>query len=124
MAPVGASPQTLQLPSSMKPLVMMAPPAAQSAMSGGAWEAQNGVTLHRVLEDWCRRAHVDLDWLAEYDYPLQASVRFNGTFEEAVRDLLIGFEGAHPQPVAELHSNTHAGQMVLVVQARGNTNSD
>ncbi len=46
------------------------------------------------------------------------------TFEEAVRNLLSGFEGSHPQPVAELHINPRLGQTVLIVQTRGNSNSD
>lgn len=89
-----------------------------------SWTADRSETLHKVLEDWCRRANVEMDWLAEYDYPLQASVSFTGTFEEAVRNLLAGFEEAHPQPVAELHVNPNLGQTVLVIQTRGNPDSD
>jgi hypothetical protein len=121
MVQADMAPQVLVAPT-VKPLVMA--PSSSPATVNGPWTAEHGGTLRKALEDWCHRAHVDLDWLAEYDYPLQASVRFDGTFEEAVRDLLIGFEGAHPQPVAELHSNPRAGQIVLVIQARGNTNSD
>jgi hypothetical protein len=88
------------------------------------WTAQRSDTLHKVLEDWCRRAGIELDWLAEYDYPLQASVSFTGTFEDAVRSLLAGFEEAHPQPVAELHNNASANQKVLVIETRGNDYND
>ena len=104
------------------------PPAAVavpgSPMVTDSWTADRGETLRKVLEGWSRRANVEFDWLSEYDYPLEASVAFSGGFEGAVRSLLMGFENAHPQPVAELHSNSNLGQMVLVVQARGNTNSD
>lgn len=89
-----------------------------------AWTAERGDRLRKVLEGWSRREKVELDWLSEYDYPLDASVSFTGSFEDAVRDLLVGFQGAHPQPVAELHSNQSLGQKVLIVQTRGNTNSD
>lgn len=88
------------------------------------WTAARGASLRKILESWCSRAHVEFNWLAEYDYPLQASATFRGTFEDAVRSLLIGFENAQPQPVASLHANPRLGQMVLVVQSRGNTNSD
>jgi hypothetical protein len=84
------------------------------------WTAERGETLRKVLMDWCRRSGVELQWLAEYDYPMEASAHFNGGFEDAVRLLLAGFENARPQPVAELHTNSAAGQMLLVVQARGN----
>ena len=88
------------------------------------WMAERGAHLRHVLEDWCRRANVEFNWLSEYDYPLQASVSFSGNFETAVRSLLAGFEDAHPEPVAELHSNANVGQMVLVVRSRGNTNNN
>ncbi len=88
------------------------------------WTAERGEHLRRVLEDWAKRANVEFDWLSEYDYPLEASVSYTGNFEGAVRNLLMGFENAHPQPVAELHANANLGQMVLIVQTRGNTNSD
>jgi len=84
------------------------------------WAAEKGQTLHEVLEKWCRRAQVELTWQSEYDYPLQANVSLNGSFEDAVRALLFGFEGARPQPIGQLHKNADAGQMVLIVQARGN----
>jgi len=94
--------------------------ASNAAEPVMAWRAARGATLHKVLADWCQRADVELDWLAEYDYPLQASVSIDGSFEDAVRNILSGFEQAHPQPIAELHNDTGAGQKVLVVQTRGN----
>lgn len=89
-----------------------------------SWTAERGQNLRKVLEDWSRRANVELNWLSEYDYPVQASVSLTGTFENAVRTLLVGFENARPQPIAELHSNANMGQMVLVVRARGNTENN
>lgn len=88
------------------------------------WSAERGQHLRKILEEWCKRSNVEFDWLSEYDYPLQASVSFSNGFENAVRSLLTGFENAHPQPVAELHSNPNINQMVLIVRTRGNTNSD
>jgi len=102
------------------PSVMPAPvPAAVSSVPEG-WDAERGDNLRKVFDKWSRIAGVELDWMSEYDYPLQASVHFSGTFEDAVRNLLTGFETAHPQPVAELHSNSKIGQTVLVVTTRGN----
>lgn len=85
-----------------------------------SWSAEKGQTLQKVLEAWCRRASVEMNWQAEYDYPLQASVSFSSSFEEAVRSLLVGFQDAQPQPVGYLYNNPIAGQTVLVIQARGN----
>jgi len=85
-----------------------------------AWTANKGDTLQKVLEGWSQRANVDLSWRAEYDFPLQASVSINGSYEEAVRGLLLGFQDARPQPIGYLYNNQQAGQTVLVVQTRGN----
>lgn len=89
-----------------------------------SWSANRGDTLRKVLEDWSRRANIEVSWQAEYDYPLQASVSVTGTYEEAVRGLLAGFQEAQPQPIGSLHNNQTAGQTVLVVQTRGNNYSD
>jgi hypothetical protein len=88
------------------------------------WNAERGDSLRKVLQDWSHRVHAEVEWLAEYDYPLQASINYSGTYEEAVRNLLMGFEGAHPEPVAQLHINPELGQTVLVVRTRGNTSRD
>ncbi len=100
------------------PIVIDREPAVEQ------WQAERGDTLHKTIEAWAQRVHIELNWMAEYDYPLQASFSFTGTFEEAVRNLLTGFEDAHPQPIAELHTNPGLGLKVLLVQTRGNSNSN
>ena len=95
--------------------------ALPSAVVVQSWDANRGDSLQKVLADWSRRAHVEFNWLAEYDYPLQASVHIGGTYQDAVRKLLSGFEGAHPQPIARLHMNPEIGQMAIVIETRGNS---
>ncbi len=92
-----------------------------SAPAYNGWAAQRGDTLRKVLTNWCSRSGVELKWVAEYDYPVEASATFSGGFEDAVRSLLAGFDSAKPQPIGELHVNQKAGQNVLVVQVRGNS---
>jgi len=106
------------------PPVITAASSMPMAMPAGTWQAERGDSLRKVLETWAHRAGVEMNWLAEYDYPIQASVSFNGNFEDAVRNLLTGFSDAHPQPIAELHRNQKMGQSVLVVEVRGNSYSD
>jgi hypothetical protein len=84
------------------------------------WTANKGTMLKDVLDTWGRKANVEISWQAEYDYPLQATVSLTGSFEEAVRKLLEGFQEAQPQPIGYLYNNQAAGQTVLVVQVRGN----
>ncbi|MGB4102279.1 MAG: TcpQ domain-containing protein [Alphaproteobacteria bacterium] len=88
------------------------------------WRAEPGDHLHAVIKKWCARAHVELVWSTEYDYPIQASLNFSGSFEDAVRGLLTGFVEAKPQPYGRLHDNPSVGQRTLVIETRGNTNSD
>ncbi|MDD5585658.1 MAG: TcpQ domain-containing protein [Alphaproteobacteria bacterium] len=127
--PVSLAPPEISRPIQQEP-VLMAPQAPVQTASPSqsstvdSWTAKEGETLHKVLDKWCRRAGVDLNWQAEYDYPVQASISLTGTFEEAVRTLLTGFEAAQPQPVADLHNSPAAGQSVLIVQARGNNYND
>jgi len=113
-----SQPSYLSLPSARAEV-----PATNVSVADG-WSAERGDTLRKVLTDWCRRSNVELQWLAEYDYPIEASAHFNGGFEDAVRSLLAGFGDARPQPIGELHANANAGQMVLVVEARGNSYSN
>lgn len=112
------------------PVAAMAPaaPAAgvmsPAATMPSAWEAKAGQTLHEVLSDWAQRAGIELNWLSEYDYPIQASMTINGNFETAVRTLLTGFANASPQPVGRLHHNEQLGQLSLVIEMRGNLYND
>ncbi len=116
--------QTLQAPrAAMAPIYTPQSPVSSTSVVD-TWSANRGDTLHKVLENWSRRANVELSWQAEYDYPLQASVTLTGTYEDVVRSLLTGFQEAQPQPVAALHNSPVAGQTVLVVQTRGNNYSE
>jgi hypothetical protein len=124
LVPLSSAPAISAAPVLSKDVMPEMPLVDVGAGSGaGSWTAQRGDTLRKVLSAWCQRAGVELQWLAEYDYPVEASAHFNGGFEDALRGLLAGFEGAHPQPTAELHADSAAGQGVLVVQTRGNSSN-
>lgn len=82
------------------------------------WVAPRASTLRQVLTDWSREAGVQLQWSAQYDYPLMSDVQLSGTFEEAVETLLSGLVDAQPRPVARLHPNAPSGPPILVVETR------
>lgn len=84
-----------------------------------AWEARGGEMLRSVLERWRHQAGVVLKWESEFDFPLEAPVRIQATFQDAVLLLLRGFATANPQPHGILNPNTETGQPVLVVRSRG-----
>jgi hypothetical protein len=80
------------------------------------WLALNGKTLRSVLQDWSQQAGVSLVWSSDFDYPLQTDIRIAGTYPEAVRTLLAGFNKAQPKPTGRLHKNSGVGaQPVLIV---------
>jgi len=119
-APLGAAGYLAPPPGASSPLPVSMPAPYVMDKTIDAWTGNKGDTLQKVLEAWAHRAHVELSWQAEYDFPLQASVTLNGSFEEAVRGMLGGFQEARPQPVGFLYNNQAAGQTVLVIQTRGN----
>lgn len=82
------------------------------------WVAPRASTLRQVLTDWTREAGVQMQWSAQYDYPLMSDVQIGGTFEEAVETLLSGLVDAQPRPVARLHPNEPNGPAILVVETR------
>ncbi|NDE89696.1 MAG: hypothetical protein EB059_00935 [Alphaproteobacteria bacterium] len=117
-------PQVIDVPAATatgpQPLQIENPLVFQSQ----TWEVRPGQTLRKQLQEWCNRAGVELNWTAEFDYPIMASMNMTGTFEEAVRTLLIGFDGAKPTPRGRLHYNPAAGQSILIVEADGNHYGD
>ena len=135
--PVMMQQQPVMMEMQQQPMMMQAP--AVQATSGSpqplqienpllfqsqTWEARPGQTLRALLQEWCARVGVELNWTAEFDYPIMASMNMTGTFEEAVRVLLTGFDAAKPTPRGRLHYNPAAGQSILIVGADGNHYGD
>jgi len=85
------------------------------------WTSSRNSTLRGVLEDWSKRAGVELYWASEYDYPIQSAVSIQGTFEEAVQVLLKGLTESRPRPMGRLHPNLPDGPAVLVIETRQNS---
>lgn len=106
------------------PPVMVAPEPAPMAAAAPVpampqvWVAPQSSTLRQVLSDWCKESGVQLQWSAQYDYPLMSEAQISGSFEEAVETLLDGLVDAQPRPVARLHPNEPNGPAILVVETR------
>ncbi len=96
------------------------PSATRPVPAAGIWRAERGSSLHDILTDWCQRGGVQLVWSSQYDFPLQASISLDDSFEGAVRTLLSGFASAAPRPVGRLHRQANFGMRVLVIQTNGN----
>ncbi|WP_324729574.1 TcpQ domain-containing protein [Pseudomonas chlororaphis] len=59
------------------------------------WEARVGDSLRKVIEGWSQKAHYQVDWQVEdLDYSIDAPLRFQGTYEEAVASIFQLYEKA------------------------------
>lgn len=79
---------------------------------GGRWAAMSGASLQETLNSWSRQAGWTLDWTSESDYRLRTSITFNGSFQDAVTNLLNGIYRQHP----EINATLNRPSKVLVVQ--------
>ena len=79
------------------------------------WKGRPGYTLKEVIGDWSRVANVELEWLSPYDYPINSAFNFDGTYEEAVRNLLAQYARETPRPRGRLYPNLPQGPSILLV---------
>ena len=109
-----ATPVQVREPVRELPKIAFQRPQSQETRS---WYGAKDSSLRNVLQDWASKANVELYWDSEFDYPLKATVVVHGDFEEAVRQILEGFDQAQPRPLGRLHKNSDQGPAVLVVEA-------
>lgn len=79
------------------------------------WEARPGTTLRKTLESWSKLASVELNWSTAYDYPIQSSFYFDGTFSDAVASLLSSYGGESQKPKGRFYPNLPEGPSVLMI---------
>lgn len=93
-----ALPVTAKAPSAAPAAIAPLPafkPAAAAAPSLETWEAKKGSTLRKSVTSWAEKAGWDLDWKAhDLDYPIEAPLRFEGSFEEAIAKLFPLYDQA------------------------------
>lgn len=59
------------------------------------WAAETGSTLRQSVEAWAKKANWTLIWSQDdLDYPIQAPLRFEGSFEEAIKQLFPLYDTA------------------------------
>ena len=82
------------------------------------WKSEKGKSLRDTLLDWSAQVGVQLHWSSDYDFPLESHISLNGTFNEAVQNLLTGLTYAQPRPIGRLHPNLPDGPAVLVIDTK------
>ncbi len=58
------------------------------------WVARPGSTLKTSVQEWGKKAGWDVVWNADYDYPIKASLTFEGSFLDAITTLFRSYEKA------------------------------
>lgn len=80
----------------VKPLVVTATPAPRPLPQ--VWAAEPGSTLRDSVEAWAKRANWNVIWQADgLDYPIEAPLHFEGTFQEAIGQAFPLYDKA-PRP--------------------------
>ena len=90
--------------------------AAATQKAGEPWAGTKGATLRDTLESWSLAAGVELYWSIDYDYKLKGNVKYDGSYDEAVGQLLDQFASVRPQPYGQLHQGKD-GPRVLIVKS-------
>ena len=75
-----------------------APPTPAPRPLPQIWMAASGSTLRDSVEDWAKRANWTVIWRADgLDYPIEAPLRFEGSFPEAISQVFPLYDKA-PRP--------------------------
>ncbi|QHC91335.1 PFGI-1 class ICE element type IV pilus protein PilL2 [Pseudomonas chlororaphis] len=96
--PVASKPATTIAISNV-PATTVAPPPKPAPVAQvplpQIWTAAPGTTLRDSVEDWAKRANWAVIWRAEgLDYPIEAPLRFEGSFQDAVSQIFPLYDGA------------------------------
>jgi hypothetical protein len=83
------------------------------------WRAIGGSNLRDMLENWSRNANTRLIWTAGYDFPVKNSIIVQGSFEEAVLQVLEQYNQTGVRPVGRIYNDPEAGQRVLLIERIG-----
>ncbi|SMF20397.1 MULTISPECIES: TcpQ domain-containing protein [unclassified Pseudomonas] len=79
------------------------------------WTASTGSSLRQTVEGWAEKAHWRLIWQTDdLDYPIDAPLRFEGSFEEAIREIFPLYDSAPRSFVVDGSSS----QMLIYIAER------
>ena len=80
------------------------------------WTASTGSTLRQTVEAWAARAKWTLIWkVDDLDYPIDAPLRFEGSFEDAIKEIFPLYDSA---PRSFIVDGSPAPQQVVYIAER------
>ncbi|MDW9403259.1 pilus assembly protein PilL, partial [Pseudomonas soli] len=118
-----AKPSTPEVPAPKAPnqLAVAAPvievkPAPPSRPLPQVWTAEVGSTLRDSVEEWAKKARWRVIWAQEdLNYPIEAPLHFEGSFQEAIKQLFPLYDNA---PRSFVVDGSEGSQSVLYVAER------
>ncbi len=81
------------------------------------WHADAGADLQTVLAAWSTQANVYLMWQSDRPYKLPREIMMDGTYADAVNEILGMYKEGGQMPVGKLHQNLPDGPPVLIVES-------
>lgn len=69
------------------------------------WTAFNGTTLRGSVEEWSAKAEWTVVWDAGVDYPISGSLKYEGTYLDAIRGIFFAHAGAERPLRADLYTS-------------------
>lgn len=83
-------------------------PAVPAAIPKPVWIASEGESLRKVITAWSQRAGYTLSWRTEdLDYGIEAPLRFEGSFEEAVASIFHLYDKADRSFIVDGRRSQH-----------------
>jgi len=90
---------------------------SRASMSNANWRAAQGDNLRLALQNWSKRAGVELHWDANQSFAVRQTVTRDGTYEDALRSILEQFTNENVRPIAQLNSDPSTGRRILIIQS-------
>ncbi|WP_153786194.1 TcpQ domain-containing protein [Pseudomonas sp. EMN2] len=125
VTPTSSVPNQLEKSKPAAPVVTVAAPTAPVVEVKPAppprplpqiWTAEAGSTLRESVEAWAKKARWRVIWAQEdLNYPIEAPLRFEGSFQEAVKQLFPLYDNA---PRSFVVDGSEGSQSVLYVAER------
>ncbi|WLI07599.1 TcpQ domain-containing protein [Pseudomonas sp. FP597] len=98
--PASTQPASIGKSGNVAPSTTVAPKPALAVVTAPKplaqiWTATTGSTLRQTVEAWAARAKWTLIWkVDDLDYPIDAPLRFEGSFEEAIKEIFPLYDSA------------------------------
>lgn len=74
-----------------------------------SWTAGNGTTLRGSVEEWSAKAQWTVVWDAGVDYPITGSLKYEGTYLDAIRGIFL----AHSKAERPLRADLYTSQKLI-----------